>query len=437
MQIPLRGIALTAILFTFSLADARTLTFSEAKDMALKNSYTIKSYQAEENAALYMKKEAEGAYLPNISLHQTYMTSDEPGTAAFATAQQGRFDNTYFSTMSDPSKVTNYTTKLTVMQPVFMQGQIYFGIKQASNAYDASKLQTERVSQYTLFNLHSAFYGLALAEKALDVAKRSYERTERYYKSTQEFYKNGLIVQSDLLVAESHLLMNEQAVKEAERQRAVAESQLQRILDTDESIEIVWNTPDIEFSENIDGYLAQGAKSRQDLAAMEKFLTISDYDTEKAKAKFLPSVYLFADYQRNDDKFLGDNGNGTTYGVQADLNLFNGFSDTNKVKETKSRQLALLHKIADKKLEIKSDIKNSYYGVIAASKQTEASEKRVEASQSALKITENRFNAGLSKVTELLDREVDLKQAELALYMAEYQLITEKAGLHFAVGDLR
>lgn len=437
MQIPLRGIALTAALLCFSLADARTLTFSEARDMALKNSNLIKSYQADENAALYAKREAEGAYLPNVALHQTYMSSDEPGTAAYASAQQGRFDNAYYATMSDPSRVTNYTTKLTVMQPVFMQGQIYFGIKQASEVYDASRLQTERMSQYTLYNLHQAFYGLALAEKALDVANRSYERTARYYKSSQEFFRNGLIVQSDLLVAESRMLMSDQAVKEAEKQKAVAESQLQRLLDTDDHLEIVWNTPDIEFSNDLDGYLAKGTQNRQDLKAMEKYLAVTDIDTDKAKTKFLPSVYLFADYQRNDDKFLGDNGNGTTYGVQADLNLFNGLMDSNRLKETKSRHLSMLHKIADKRLEIKSDIKSSYYGVIAASKQTEASEKRVEAAQAALTITENRFNAGLSKVTELLDREVDLKQAELALYMAEYQLITEKAGLHFAVGDLR
>lgn len=146
---------------------------------------------------------------------------------------------------------------------------------------------------------------------------------------------------------------------------------------------------------------------------------------------------VFADYQRNDKNMFGDNGEGYTFGAQASLNLFNGFSDYNKTRETKSAHYALLHQISDKKLEIKSEIKNAYHGVITSAKQTEASVKRVEAAQKALEITENRFNEGLTKVTELLDREVDLKQAELSLYMSEYQHIVEKAGLHLATGSLK
>ena len=438
MRFPVRGLTLSlALLLSAAQTHAASLTFVQAKDMALKNSNVIKSYRADEEAAGYVKNQAAGGYLPNISLHQTYMKSDEPGTAAFAMAKQGRFDMNYFTnSMANPDKVTNYTTQIQVTQPIFMQGQIYYGIKQADKAYQASRMQTERATQFTLYNLHMAFYGLALAEKALDTANHSYERTERYYRTAKDFFNNGLIVKSDLMVSESYLLMNEQAVKEAEKQHAVAMSNLQRLLDTDEPIKVVWTTPELEFSEDVSKYTNTGLQKRQDLAAMQKYLDSAELDTKKAKSALLPSVYLFADYQRNDDKFMGDNGDGTTYGIQADLNLFKGFGDYNKISETKSRQIALMHQIADKKLEIKSEIKNSYYGVIAASKQIEASKKRVEAAQTALIITENRFNEGLSKVTELLDREVDLKQAELSLYVSEYQEIVEKAGLHLAAGDL-
>ncbi len=439
MQIPVRRAALTAaLLLCFVQAESRQLTFEEARSMALSNSYIIKSYKAQEDAARFQKDQAIGSLLPQVSLSQTIMKTDEPGNAAFAMMRQGRFDMPYFTgQLADPDTVTNYTTKLQVVQPVFMQGQIVFGIKQASRAYDASRMQTERVTQSTLFNLHMAFYGLALAEKAKEVACQSYDRTAKYYKTAKDFYTNGLIVKSDLMVSESYLLMNEQAMKEAERQHQVAMSQLQRLIDSDETIQVVWSSPDMEFSEDLDKYTKEGLAKRQDLIAMENYLKASGYENTKAKTAFLPSVYLFADYQRSDEDFMGDNGSGTTYGVQADLNLFKGFGDFNKVRETKSKYYALLHQIADKKLEIKSEIKNSFYGVITASKQIEASRKRVEAAQSALTITENRFNEGLSKVTELLDREVDLKQAELSLYMSEYQLIVEKAGLHLAAGDLK
>ncbi|ADD69147.1 outer membrane efflux protein [Denitrovibrio acetiphilus DSM 12809] len=429
-------IAIPLMLLT-AYAGARPMNFDEAKRAALENSYIIKSYEEKEKAASYRHMEAVGNYLPKVTLTQTYSRTDEPANAAFSSMAQGRFDNNYFQNkLPDPDYVTNHQSKIQIMQPIFMRGQIVFGIRQAEEAYAASRFETERVKQRTLFNLHRAFYGLALAEKALDVVKHSYDRTKRYYNTAQDFYENGLIVQSDLLVSESYLLMNEQAVKDAEKQHAVAMSQLQRLLATDDPIEIIWTDPHLSFKEDIDSYIKTGLENRQDLSAMKRYSSVTKLESTKAKAAFLPSVSVFADYQRNDDEMFGDNGDGYTFGAQMELNLFNGFSDYNKTRETKSAHYAMLHEIADKRLAIKSEIKNSFYGVIAASKQIEASQKRVEAAQKALEITENRFNEGLSKVTELLDREVDLKQAELSLYMSEYQQIVEKAGLQLASGTL-
>lgn len=438
MQITMRRGLIAALLLLLSFsAYAKPMSFEEAKKTALENSNMIKSYQAKEKAASYRHMQAVGSYMPKVTFTQTYMKTDEPANAAFAMMKQGRFDDNYFgSQLPDPDYKTNYSSKVQIMQPIFMKGQIIFGIKQAKEIHQSSRFETERVKQFTIFNLHRAFYGLALAEKALDVVKLSYERTKRYYHTSEDFYKNGLIVKSDLLVAESYLLTNDQAVKEAEKQHAVAMSQLQRILASDEPIEIIWTDPKLTFEDNLENYFDQGMQSRQDLIAMKGYSKVSKLENSKSKAAYLPSVSVFADYQRNDDDVFGDNGEGYTFGAQMELNIFNGFSDYNKTRETKSSHYSMLHQIADKKLEIKSEIKTSYYGVIAASKQIEASKKRVEAAQKALEITENRFNEGLSKVTELLDREVDLKQAELSLYMSEYKQIVEKAGLHLAAGTL-
>jgi outer membrane protein TolC len=169
---------------------------------------------------------------------------------------------------------------------------------------------------------------------------------------------------------------------------------------------------------------------------MEQYAKTADYEVKKSKSALMPEVALFADYQRNDDELFGNNGEGYTFGAQVNLNLFKGGSDYNKIKESKASQLAMLHRIADKKLEIKSEVKEAYHSVLAAEKQLEAAKKQVQSAHAALEITENRFKEGLSKVTELLDREVELRQAELSLYMSEYNLIIAKAGLHFAAGIL-
>lgn len=438
-RLPSGGLIALILLFSASAQGAERLGYEQGKAKALSGSRLIKAYEAEAESAQYRRQQAAGGYLPQVTLSETWMNTDEPSSAAFAKMAQGRFDMQYFmNELADPSdRVTNYRTKLEIVQPILAGGQIHYGVKQADAVHRASLETAERVRQNTIYSFNKAFFGLALADKALSTVKVSYGRTEKYYAMTKDFYDNGLIVMSDLLVAETYLLMNDQSVKEAEKNLAVASSQIQRLLDTDSEIAVIWEDPGFGFEENADKYIALAGTERQDLKAMEQYAKTADYELEKSKSAFLPQAALFADYQRNDDELFGNNGEGYTFGAQISLNLFRGGSDYNKMRAEKANQLAMLHRIADKKLEIKSEVKEAYHSVLAAEKQLEAAKKRVQSAYSALEITENRFKEGLSKITELLDREVELRQAELSLYFSEYNLIVAKAGLHFAAGILK
>ncbi len=430
-------ITLLIMTFSFSQAQAAELSFSRAKDLALKHSRIIKAYEQELRAATYKTYQAKGGYLPRINIVESGMKTDEPGNAAFAKIAQGRFDMDYFLTqMQDPNGVTNYTTKIELIQPVYMNGKIHYGIKQAGEMKRASQYTLERVKQQVLYNLHRAFYGVSLAEKALSVTRESYQRMQKYYETSQSFFNNGMLVKSDLLVAQSFMLKNEVAIREAERRVAVGRSSLQRALGVEGDFHILWENPDNGLKNDLDDYLKKALLERQDLKAMKAYLDISGYEMKKSRSKFLPEIALFANYGWNDDRVFGDAGEGYTVGAQVKLNLFSGFSDYNSIREQKSLHQALLDRIADKKLEIEADVKDGYYTVLAAQKGLEAARKRAEAAREALAITQNRFRAGILKVTDLLDREVETKEAELGRYKSTFDLILGKAKLLFAAGIL-
>lgn len=436
MKKPLLVLLLTLILS--SSIFARVLTLEEAKKLVLENNSLIKAYEMEAKSAKYKKYQAYGAYLPKLNISETYMRSDEPATAAFAKMAQGRFDMQYFATqLKNPENVTNFETKIEIIQPIFMNGKIFFGIKQAKELEKASEYKLSRVKDNVLFNTYRSFYAVGLSKKALDVTKKSLERTKRYYEMAQDFYKNGMIVKSDLLVAESYLLMNEAAIKDAEKQVEVSKSYLQRLLNIDEDVDVVWSDLNINVEKNLNEYIDLALSNREDLKAYNHYLKINDYEVKKSKSAFLPEVALFANYKQNDDKIFGDAGTGFTVGAYAKLNIFNGFSDYNKIKENKSNYFSLLNKIADLKYQIKTEVKDAYYSIKSSESKLEASKLQVEKAYEALKITENRFKEGLAKVTELLDREVEVKEAELRLLMAEYDLIVAKARLLFATGMIK
>jgi outer membrane protein len=421
-----------------SAAYAGELTFAKAKELALEHNRMIMAYEQALLAASYRYDQARGGYLPKINVDETGINTNDPGNAAFAKISQGNFDMSYFmNEMKDPNSVINYGTKVELIQPIYMKGKIYYGIQQARQMIKASEYVLQRVKQQILFNLNQAFYGVALAERALDVTRKSYQRNQEYYKTSKHFYDNGMLVKSDLLVAQSYMLMNEGAIREAEKQVAVGKSFLQRVVGVEGDFDVAWGNPNGEFKNDLDHYLRLGLDSRQDLKSMEEYLRVNEYEIKKAKAEYLPEVSAFANYQWNDDRIFGNSGNGYTVGAQVRINLFNGFSDYNAVREQKSLYQELLDKISDKKLEIEADVKDGYYSVLAAQKQLEAAGKRVEAADEALTITENRFKAGILKVTDLLDREVEARKAQLDMYQSKYNLILNKAKVLFAAGVLR
>lgn len=431
-------VTLLIVASSFGPAYAEGLSFEQAKMLALENSRIIKAYTRELEASRYRYGQARGGYLPKVFLSETGLRTNEPGSAAFAKISQGRFDMDYFMTeMANPDHVTNYETKIEVLQPVYMKGKIYFGIKQAKEMEKASAYTLERVKQQVILNLTQAFYGKALADTALNVTGKSYARTKDYYDTSRRFYENGMLVKSDLLVAQSHLLMNEGAIREAERQVEITKSLLQRILDTKAEIGGTWSIPDYGFRKDLAYYLDLSLQKRQDLKTMEQYLLVNEYEIKKAKSRLFPEVSVFASYAQNGQDIFGDDGDGYAIGAQVRLNLFNGFSDMNHLREQKSGYLSLQNKIADKKLEIDAEVKDGFYSVLAAQKKLEAAKKRVEAAKEALEITQNRFKAGILKVTDLLDREVEEKEAELGLYKSQYDLIISNAKLLFAAGVLQ
>lgn len=418
-------------------AHALDLSFEQAREMALTNSKMLKAYEAEAEASQYRFQQARGAFLPKVTLSETYMQTDEPGNAAFSTMRQGKFDMGYFTTqLANPDAVTNYTTKLEIVQPIFTGGQIYYSVKQAEKAMNASSLTRDRVRQAVLFNLSRAYFGVALADKAYDVVKSSYARTGQYVTTARNFLNNGMVVKSDVLTAETHLLMNEDALRDAEKQRAVACSQLQRLVDADEIIHVQWADPGYQTGETLDKYIELALANRPDLRAMEKYAEAKGFEYRKAAGSMLPEVALFADYQQNGESLMSDDGKGTTVGVMVKVNLFEGGSGIARMKEAKTGHYAFMQQIADKRQEIKTEVREAYFGLEAAMSRVETAKKRIETAKESLNITEKRFAEGLAKITDLLDREVDLKQAMLSLAFAEYETIVQKAALLFAAGIL-
>ena len=85
--------------------------------------------------------------------------------------------------INHPEPMTNYNTRLSVMQPVFNGGKEYIGSTQAKLALDASIQDREWARQETVYKVIKSYSGLLLAKEYHKVALRSIETSAAHDKN--------------------------------------------------------------------------------------------------------------------------------------------------------------------------------------------------------------------------------------------------------------
>ena len=164
-----------------------------------------------------MLRSASG-FLPKVTLSETWSRTDNPLMVLGTKLNQEIVTPADFNpaVMNNPDAISNYNTRLAVMQPVFNGGKEYLGRKQAKLAREASVQDRDRTRQETVFNVVKAYYGLLLAKEYDKVALQSLETSEANVKLAEARYKAGAVLQSDLLRAKVQLAEVKEMVTRSE-----------------------------------------------------------------------------------------------------------------------------------------------------------------------------------------------------------------------------
>ena len=176
---------------------------TQAIETALSSNPGLKAADAQIEAADAGVLRSASGFLPKVTLSETWSRTDNPLMVLGTKLNQEIVTPADFNpaVINNPGPMTNYNTRLSVMQPVFNGGKEYIGRTQAALARDASVQDRERTRQETIYNVVKAYYGLLLAKEYHKVALQSLETSEANVKLAEARFKAGAVLQSDLLRA--------------------------------------------------------------------------------------------------------------------------------------------------------------------------------------------------------------------------------------------
>jgi len=432
-------LALTFLVAEYSYA-AESLSLEQAIDAAVRNNNGLKAADAQVEATDAGVLKSASGFLPKVTVSETWSRTDSPLMALGTKLNQEIVTPADFNpaVMNNPGAISNYNTRLVVMQPIFNGGKEYLGRTQAKLARDASIQDRERTRQETVYNVIKAYYSLLLAREYHKVALQSLETSMANVKLAEARYKAGAVLQSDLLRAKVQLAEVREMMTRSENGMKLASAGLNFAMGVSQGseYEVSGDLLKQEQTGDITTLITEATAKRPDLQSMNLNRLNADKSVTMARTDYLPSLNLMGQVDWNSENPAGSEGKSWAMMAVLQWNLFDGLVTKSNVKEATAMS-SRMRSLDDQTREaIQFQVRQAYYNSTASLDRIAASTSSIQEAEEGLRIVQKRYETGMTTFVDVLGAESSLIRARTNALQALYDNNIAQAELKLAVGTL-
>ncbi len=439
MVLALLVLVLTMVVAEFSYA-AEPLTLEQAVETAIRNNPGLKAADAQVQAADAGVMRSASAFLPKVTLSETWSKTDNPLMVLGTKLNQEIVSPSDFDPriMNNPEAISNYNTRVSVMQPVFNGGKEYIGRSQAKLAKEASILDRERTRQETVYSVIKAYYGLLLAKAHNTVALQSIETSAANVTLAQARYRAGAVLQSDLLRAKVQYAEVREMLTRSENSIKLAGASLNFAMGVPQGVEydVAGSLTPQEVKAGLESVLTEASAKRPDLMAMELNRKNTEKSVSQARTDYLPSLNLMGQVDWNSERVAGDNAKSWAVMAVLQWNLFDGLATRSKVKEAAAASSRMKSLEEQTRSQVQLQARQAYYNATASLDRIAATASSVQEAEEGLRIVQKRYETGMTTLVDVLGAENALIRARTNALQALYDNNLARAELKLATGML-
>jgi outer membrane protein len=430
-------LALAAASYSYA---AEPLTLERAIAIALTDNPGLKAADSQIEAVDAGVLRSASGFLPRVTFSETWSKTDNPLMVFGTKLNQEIVSPADFnpSVINNPEAISNYNTRLSVMQPVWNGGKEYIGRDQAHLAKDASIQDRERTRQETVFGVVKAYYGLLLAREYNRVAQQSVETSEATVRLAEARFNAGAVLRSDLLRAKVQLAEVKEMLTRSESGIKLASANLNFAMGVPQGAE--YDVSGIlsiqELSPDLSALIDEAARRRPDLQSLDLNRRNAEKSVTMARADYLPSLNFMGQMDWNSDRVAGDDAKSWAVMAVLQWNLFDGLVTRSKVKEAvaTSGRMKLLEE--QMRSAVQLQVRQAYYSLTASGDRIAASSSSVREAEEGLRIVQKRYETGMTTFVDVLGAENALIKARTNALEALYDNNIAYAELKLAVGTL-
>lgn len=337
----------------------------------------------------------------------------------------------------------SYNYKFSIQQPVYRGRALVTGVELGELNLESSKAGMVQTKNDIILAVHEAYYNLLKSRKFDAVTEQAVDQRKAHLKDAQAFYKAGLIPKNDMLQSEVELANAEIELLRSKNLTVMALAKLNTLLRRPVETEITLEDILLYEPSTITWELAvqQAKQYRPELLQSDIAIQQADKQIILAKAPYLPSVSLSANYLKQGDDVLAQNyplGPSEVKTAMATLEWRfwawgQGKDETAvaryNMKKAQESRTELLDNII---LQVRSayvDLKEAEYNITVT-------KKAIEQAEEDFRINQSRYKAQLATTTNVLDAQTRLVRAKINYYNALYNYRISLMKLAWSTGTL-
>ena len=415
--------------------DRMKLTVDQAVEIGLKNSKTLHSSLMRVEGAKAKASEVNASRLPSLRLSAAYRRLSPIDPFAISTP----FGNFTIS----PSILDNYSTQLTLNQPLFTGFRLSNVSEAADQSANAVKADYNKDKEEVRFNIKNAYWNLYKAQKLKAVIDENVEQTKAHLADAENMLKVGMATQNDVLklqVQLSNVMYGQVEADNGVKLAMVALDNVMSIpLNTEIEIASVSEYNSKEYSE-LNGLVNKAKENRPEIKSASYMIKASEANVNAAQAGWYPQVSLVGNYyysKPNSRVFPAENKFKDTWdvGVNLSMSVWDWMTTSHQTEEAEAVLEQSKDALGTIKDAITLEVTQNYLNLQQAKQKISISELAVKQATENNRITGEKFKSGLALSSDVIDAEVALLTANTNYTNALVDYEVAKARLDKSIGE--
>lgn len=440
MQLTSRVILILVLTAGISFGQ-KTLTLSEAVNIALQRNTTLQKSQNTLTTAEKVEKTAYGQLLPSVNANAGWSWNRTE-------SKGGGSVNVYGGNVAVQTNESRYYNAGVSTDWTLFDGLANLStMNQAMNSLESTRLTLEKVKQDVVFQTMSYYYDLMNNEILLKVKDEDLKWNTKQLETISERNKLGAVTLADVYAQQVKVGNAELAIIQAKNAYETSKSNLLYFLGLDVLEAYTFKDPiadqktgDDKVSQNysdVSDLVAKSLKSRSDYLSMKLELKNTYENIVQAKAGHLPRLSNSMSFGYSGNS-LGDMFDTKRYsiGLTLGIPIFSGWSVENRVQSALVQAMNKEIDVTDLERDIKRNIQKNYLDLQAAEKKLDVNKKNVIAAEENRKIESEKYSLGSGTLLNVLIANTDYTTAQTSLVNSQFEYARLKAQILYLLGVL-